>query len=113
MHCRLRALIGIYYEYSNLDSQSEPVLNAILKWVNDQVLRNLYSNCMECSGDGISVAQVGIVCGESYIVEKYAEPVDATSSKANDSQACPRRSIPDTELRAQSRYVFRILWIFL
>ena len=81
MNQRLRALIEIFSEYSSLDSTSESVLYHILKWVKVQVLRDLYSHCISSKEDGINLAEVGIVCGENYIIEKYAEPINASFVK--------------------------------
>jgi hypothetical protein len=70
---RLQALVGTYSEYCKLVDRSELVLNDILKWAKDQVLRDLYSKRMTSKADGMRVAEAGFVFGESYLIEKCVD----------------------------------------
>jgi hypothetical protein len=73
MNLRLQALTGIYSEYGKFVGRSELVLKDILKWTKDQVLRDLYSKRMMSKIDGMRVADAGLVCGESYLIEKCVD----------------------------------------
>jgi len=74
---------------------SELVLNDILKWAKDQVLRDLYSKRMISNADGMKVAEAGLVCGESYLIEKC---VDCIRADRTDKRLTAHRLIPALQL---------------
>ncbi|KAK5357242.1 hypothetical protein LTR11_011518 [Exophiala xenobiotica] len=95
MDQRLQARIGTYTVYGQVVDGSELVLNDILKWVKDQVLRDLCSKHMNSKADGMRVAEAGLVCGESYLIEKC---VDCISADQTDQRLTAHRLIPALQL---------------
>ena len=69
----LQARIGTYTVYGQVVDRSELVLNDVLKWAKDQVVRDLSSKRIISKADGVKVVEVAHECGESYLIKKCVD----------------------------------------
>lgn len=69
IHQSLQALIGIYdgYRAKGNDSQT---LTDILEWMKVQTQNICFRKRMTSDQDGVNAAEVGIICGETYLIKQ-------------------------------------------
>jgi hypothetical protein len=65
----LQAFIGIYDEYRKLNHQDSQTLADIMAWMKDQTQKLLQKSYMAFKMDGQMAAEVGVRCGNIYLIE--------------------------------------------
>ena len=65
----LQAFIGIYNEYKNLKHHDPQTLADIMVWMKDQTQKLLQKSYMAFKMDGQMAAEVGVRCGNIYLIE--------------------------------------------
>jgi hypothetical protein len=66
----LQAFIGIYNEYKNLKHYDPQTLADIMVWMKDQTQKLLQKSYMAFKMDGQMVVEVGVRCGNIYLIKK-------------------------------------------
>jgi hypothetical protein len=66
----LDAYMEIYNLYKNIESHDVDILLDMLRLVKERPLYMLKNWYMKCEKDGTALAELSILCGNTYLVER-------------------------------------------